>query len=86
MHKLHFHCTHLNVFIFFQTAKWRERCSVDLSKFLIFLYMQHAHVISIKASLVVGEEYPFFWNGNHYNHHNINLNGSCNKNNANQHQ
>ncbi|XP_065055048.1 TBCC domain-containing protein 1-like [Rhopilema esculentum] len=41
-----------------EKAKWRERCSVDLLKFLIFLYMQHAHVISIKASLVVGEEWP----------------------------
>ena len=32
---------------------------MDLLKFLIFLYIQHAHVISIKTSMFVGEEYPF---------------------------
>ena len=42
-------------------AKWKERCSLDLLKFLIFLYIQHAHNISIKASMVVGEEYPFLF-------------------------
>ena len=45
---------------FLSLAKWKERFSVDLLKFLIFLYIQHAPMISIKTSMVVGEEYPFY--------------------------
>eukprot|EP00794_Sanderia_malayensis_P013931 gene13931-15383_t len=39
-------------------ANWRNRCTVDLKKFLIFLYVQHAQIISLKTSMVVGEEWP----------------------------
>ena len=45
---------------FLSLAKWKERFSVDLLKFLIFLYIQHAPMISIKTSMVVGEEYPSY--------------------------
>jgi len=41
-----------------EKSKWKERFSVDLLKFLIFLYIQHAPMISIKTSMVVGEEWP----------------------------
>lgn len=41
-----------------EKSQWKDKCSVDLLKFLVFLYIQHAHVISIKTSMVVGEEWP----------------------------
>ena len=36
----------------------KEKRTVDLLKFILFLYVQRAHVISLKSSVVTGDEYP----------------------------
>lgn len=37
---------------------FKEKRTVDLLKFILFLYVQRAHVISLKSSVITGDEYP----------------------------
>ena len=47
------------LFVYFvYLASLKEKRSVDLLKFILFLYVQHAHVISLKSPIVTGDEYP----------------------------
>lgn len=39
--------------------KMKANVSVDTVKFILFLYIQQVHKISLRESLVGGEEYPF---------------------------
>ena len=36
----------------------KNRVSVGTLKFVLFLYIQQLHKVSLKASLVAGDEYP----------------------------
>ena len=46
----------LCLLIFPDTLK--NRVSVGTLKFVLFLYIQQLHKVSLKASLVAGDEYP----------------------------
>ncbi|XP_065663618.1 TBCC domain-containing protein 1 isoform X4 [Hydra vulgaris] len=37
----------------------KEKRSVDLLKFILYLYIQHSNVISMKSAIVTGDEYPY---------------------------
>lgn len=41
-----------------ENAAIKEKRTVDLLKFILYLYIQHAHVISMKSPIVTGDEYP----------------------------
>jgi len=41
-----------------EEASIKEKRSIDLLKFILYLYIQHAHVISLKSPVVTGDEYP----------------------------
>lgn len=43
---------------YFILAAIKEKRTVDLLKFILYLYIQHAHVISMKSPIVTGDEYP----------------------------
>ena len=36
----------------------KEKWSVDLLKLILYLYIQHANVISLKSPICIGDEYP----------------------------
>ena len=36
----------------------KEKWYVDLLKFILYLYIQHANVISLKSPICTGDEYP----------------------------
>ena len=46
-------------FIHFEFAEFlKNQASVDTLEFLIYLFLQQVHKISLRSSLVTGEEYP----------------------------
>lgn len=51
--------TCIYIYIFFIVEKMKAGVSVDTIKFCLFLYIQQVHKISLRDSIVGGEEYPF---------------------------
>jgi len=41
-----------------ETSKIKDKMTVDLLQFILFLYVQHAQVISLKSAAVTGDEWP----------------------------
>ena len=44
----------------------KSRVSVGTLRFVLFLYIQQLHKVSLKASLVAGDEYPFKYRKIHF--------------------
>ena len=45
---------------FFEFAEFlKSQASVDTLEFLLYLFLQQVHRISLRSSLVAGDEYPF---------------------------
>ena len=45
--------------LFFPVEDVKRKVSVDVCKFVLYLYIQNVPHLSLKAPLMVGDEYPY---------------------------